>query len=425
MIDPFSGSGRAGDLLQLVREARKLLGEAGEGEGPLQCPKCERPAPLDGTFCIGCGHRLRLPCPRCKALTVSGMAYCSACGVELSAQVVDAEIEALAREAEERRLKEERNLLRRYQATTVLESGRVRHLLGTRKDDGLKEFVKVASSKAGRRLLENEVKALEAIGEHPGVIRLQEHRDQEDELVAVFEHVPSRSIRFPVAIPRLLEIVSSTLETLVHVHGQGIVHADLKPAHLMFRADDTPVLVDWNIAQEPGPSKFSAFTPMFAAPEQIVGDRVDFGADVYAVGVILYLLFTHDRFPAVLEESAEPEPMLQVLQAKKAMNRAYLSKATVYKGKLASLQQQVQSVGPAQGGALEERRVLGAKYLFSSELSRTQDVNAEIRLTGEVLAVVQRATQVDPADRYPSAAAMKEAVDAILARVAPAEGGEA
>ena len=44
---------------------------------------------------------------------------------------------------------------------------------------------------------------------------------------------------------------------------------------------------------------------MFAAPEQIVGDHIDVGVDLYAMGVILYLLFTHDRFPAVLEETAE------------------------------------------------------------------------------------------------------------------------
>ena len=111
--------------------------------------------------------------------------------------------------------------------------------------------------------------------------------------------------------------------------------------------------------------------------------------------------------------------MRQVLQAKKAMNRAYLSEATVYKGKLASLQQQdqVQQLAPSSGSGLEERRVLGAKYLFSSELARTQDVNAEIRVTGDVLKIVQRATAVDPDDRYPDAAAMQAAVDDILTRL--------
>ena len=49
------------------------------------------------------------------------------------------------------------------------------------------------------------------------------------------------------------------------------------------------------------------------------------------------------------------------------------------------------------------------------ELARTQDVHAEIRVTGEVLRIVQRATAVDPGDRYPDAESMQAALDAILA----------
>lgn len=425
-MDPFDvhTGGRPAELLQLVREARKLIHEAGSGQEPA-CPKCQATTPLQAVFCVACGTRLRLPCPGCETTCWAGLDYCGACGFHLTQEAVGDAVQALAEEAEAARKKREADLLNAYEKTTVLEDGRVQHLLGVRKDDGRKQFVKVARSKAGRRLLLNELAALTAIGPHPGVIALEQHRDQETELVAVFEHVPSQPLRFPLAIPRLLEIVSGVLRTLEHAHAAGIVHADLKPAHVLLREGADPVLIDWNIAQTPGPSKFQAFTPMFAAPEQVFGDRIDPRADLYAVGTILYLLFTHDRFPAVLEERSEPAPMLEVLQAKKVMNRAYLSSGTFYKGKLKSLQQQVQNVagldGGDGGGGLEERRVLGAKYLFSSELSRTQDVNAEIRLTGDILKVVQRATAVDPDDRFPDAQAMRAAVDAVLARVE--EGG--
>ncbi|HBP17253.1 MAG TPA: hypothetical protein DEA08_05570 [Planctomycetes bacterium] len=409
------------EMLRLVREARRLLYEAGDGPTPPTCAECGQTPPLEATFCVGCGHRLRFPCPECERLCRTGQAHCAHCGHALTAEVVAGTLTTLAEQAEEERRRREEDLLRDYEKTRVLEEGRVRHLLGTRRDDGRQEFVKVAYSGPGRRLLSNELAMLERVGEHPGVVKLLRQRSSEEQLVAVFEHVPSEGMRFPVAIPRLLRITSSLLSTLAHVHAQGVVHADLKPAHVMLPegADDRPVLIDWNVSQEPGPSRFEAFTPMFAAPEQIVGDHLDHRVDLYAVGVILYLLFTHDRFPAVLEEASEHEPMRQVLQAKKAMNRAYLSEATVYKGKLASLQQQdqVQQLAPSSGSGLEERRVLGAKYLFSSELARTQDVNAEIRVTGDVLKIVQRATAVDPDDRYPDAAAMQAAVDDILTRL--------
>src|SRR5690606_9963760 len=214
--------------------------------------------------------------------------------------------------------------------------------------------------------------------------------------------------------------------TLEHAHARGIVHCDLKPKHLLL-LERGPVLIDWNIAQPPGRSRFGAYTPLFAAPEQI-GGRVDPRTDLYALGVILYLLFTHDRFPAVLEETREPEPLLEVLQAKKAMNRAYLTSMTQFRGKLAKLQQDPQQQlvmvqtnagspgGHGPGADLEARRVLGAKYLFASELQRTHDVNAEIRLTGALLEVVRRATAVAPDDRFPDAASMRRAVEELLER---------
>ncbi|HHO51430.1 MAG TPA: hypothetical protein ENK18_11265 [Deltaproteobacteria bacterium] len=398
------------ELLSLVREARKLLAEAGEGSGPLRCDACEQPAPLEGSFCASCGKQLRFPCPRCSHDSHVRMGYCVSCGLELSAERVGEKLNAMSAAADARRRRRREDLLRRFSSTEVVHDGRVQHLIGIC-PDGTRAFVKIARSRSGRRLLDNEITRIRALQDHPGVARLIEARADDERSIAIFEHVPRTTIRFPVAIGRLLRIVSSVLDTLAHAHRCGVVHADLKPAHLLLRDDDTPVIIDWNIAQAPGPSLFDAFTPLFAAPEQIVGDEIDGRVDLYAVGVILYLLFTHDRFPAVLEEQGHVDRMVELLQARPAMNRAFLSEGTVYKGKLARLQQ----LGGDDG--LQERRVLGAKYLFSSELSRTADVNADIRLTGEILAVVKRATAIDPSDRYPDAASMGAAVAALLGEV--------
>lgn len=407
------------DLVLGLREARRLLAEAGEAGGPLPCAGCQRPAPFEAAFCAGCGARLRFPCPRCEATCRQGDAWCGGCGVELERGLVADRLAALERAAEEERRRRERAPLRAYASTRVTAEHPVRHVVGTR-HDGTKEFVKLAHTPHGRRLLEGELAALTTIGAHPGVVAVKEHREHDGALVVVFEHHAPEQIRFPVAIPRLLEVVDGVLAALEHVHGRGIVHCDLKPKHVLL-VERGPLLIDWNIAQAPGSSRFGAYTPLFAAPEQIVGDRIDARTDLYALGVMLYLLFTHDRFPAVLEERKEPEPLLEVLQAKKAMNRAYLTSVTQYGGKLARLQavQQAQPGVAAPGGGagdVEARRVLGAKYLFTSELQRTHDVNAEIRLTGAVLEVVRRATAVDPADRFADAASMRRAVRSLLAR---------
>ncbi len=406
-----------------LREARRLLAEAGEGEGPPTCAGCRRAAPFEATFCPGCGARLRFPCPRCEAACRQGDAWCGGCGVELEQGLVADRLAALARAAEDERRRREEAPLRVYASTRVLAELPVRHVVGTR-PDGTNEFVKIAHTAHGRRLLEGELAALTTIGAHPGIVAVNEHREHDGALVVVFEHHEPEQIRFPVAIPRLLRLVAGVLAALEHAHARGVVHCDLKPKHVLL-LDRGPLLIDWNIAQPAGPSRFGAYTPLFAAPEQI-GGRVDARTDLYALGVMLYLLFTHDRFPAVLEETREPEPLLEVLQAKKAMNRAFLSSGTQYGGKLARLQQNVmqqhlnvvQQQAPAPAGPtdLEARRVLGAKYLFASELQRTHDVNAEIRLTGALLEVVRRATSIEPGDRFPDAASMRREVEALLAR---------
>lgn len=417
------------DLVLGLREARRLLAEAGEGEGPLRCSGCQRAAPFEATFCAGCGARLRFPCPRCEAACRQGDAWCGACGVELERGVVAERLAALERAADEERRRRAEEPLRAYASTRVTAELPVRHVVGTRAD-GTKEFVKIAHTAHGRRLLEGELAALTAVGPHPRVVAVKEHREHDGALVVVFEHHEPEQIRFPVAIPQLLRIVAGVLEALEHAHARGIVHCDLKPKHVLL-LERGPLLIDWNIAQPPGPSRFGAYTPLFAAPEQI-GGRVDARTDLYALGVMLYLLFTHDRFPAVLEETREPEPLLEVLQAKKAMNRAFLTSSTQYGGKLAKLQQhapqqvlmQMNAPPPPPGGGaeLEARRVLGAKYLFTSELQRTHDVNSEIRLTGALLEVVRRATAIDPSDRFPDAASMRRDVEALLGRCGGAAG---
>lgn len=422
-------------IVDAVREGRRLLAEAGAADGPRPCPSCKAGTVLDATFCAGCGARLRFPCPRCEGPCRAGDGFCGGCGAALGDDVVAARVASLAEAEEKERRRRADAPLRAYASTRVLAERPVRHVVGERRDGG-RDFVKIADEGLGRRLLENERWALETIGAHPGVVRLQDRREHDGQLVLVLEHLEPARLRFPVAIPRLLRLVEAVLDTLTHVHARGVVHCDLKPKHLAIKetdgGPDRVVLIDWNVAQAPGPSRFGAYTPLFAAPEQVVGDKVDARVDLYALGVILYLLFTHDRFPAVLEETREPEPLLDVLQAKKAMNRAYLTNQTVYAGKLAALQrsgpgrqlnlpqehQQQLDAAPPASSALEQRRVLGAKLLFTTELQRTHDVNAEIRLTGMVLAIVQKATAVDPGDRYPDAAAMRTAVRAALAHVA-------
>lgn len=92
------------------------------------------------------------------------------------------------------------------------------------------------------------------------------------------------------------------LSAVADAHANLIVHRDLKPSNVLVRNDGQVKLLDFGIAKLLAPEGDTAtmltmegggaLTPRFAAPEQVTGGTVTTATDVYALGVLLYLLFT-------------------------------------------------------------------------------------------------------------------------------------
>ena len=80
-----------------------------------------------------------------------------------------------------------------------------------------------------------------------------------------------------------------------------MIHRDIKAANLLVTPDGTPKLLDFGIAKIVDPSlagshaatMMRAMTPDSASPEQVRGESITIAADVYALGVLLYRLLTH------------------------------------------------------------------------------------------------------------------------------------
>ena len=86
-------------------------------------------------------------------------------------------------------------------------------------------------------------------------------------------------------------------DALDYAHGMGVVHRDIKPANLLFHTDGRLLLSDFGIVRlqaMPGLTTAGSFlgTAEYASPEQISTGDVDFRADIYSLGVILYELLT-------------------------------------------------------------------------------------------------------------------------------------
>lgn len=143
---------------------------------------------------------------------------------------------------------------------------------------------------------------------HPGittVFDIDEHDDgPERRLFLVMELMVGRDLRQVIAtapgglpVGRVGELGAQIADALAAAHRAGVVHRDVKPANLFLLDDGRAKVCDFGIARLADATKItatgaSAGTPLYMAPEQIRGERVDHRTDLYAFGCVLYELLT-------------------------------------------------------------------------------------------------------------------------------------
>jgi serine/threonine protein kinase/Tol biopolymer transport system component len=173
------------------------------------------------------------------------------------------------------------------------------------------------------------------------------------------EHIDVYCDQNGLGVRARVKLLLDTLRAVEKAHANLIVHRDLKPSNILVRTDGQAKLLDFGIAKllsndgKTGDSPLTleggrALTPEYAAPEQLRGEPVTPATDVYASGVLLYVLLTGHhpagdapRTPASLvkaildSDPARPSEIVALTQSNKESAVANAARRATTPDKLA------------------------------------------------------------------------------------------
>ena len=147
--------------------------------------------------------------------------------------------------------------------------------------------------------------------DHPNIARLLDGGTTDEGLpYFVMEYVDGQPLDIycderRLDIPSRLELFRTVCGAVQYAHQNLVVHRDLKPSNILVTSDGHVKLLDFGIAKllaADAEDTFSSatvsarfLTLAYASPEQIKGERITTGSDVYSLGVVLYELLTGHR----------------------------------------------------------------------------------------------------------------------------------
>ncbi len=179
----------------------------------------------------------------------------------------------------------------------------------------------------------------------------------------------------PIPAARAVRILEQVTSALGAAHAAGVVHRDLKPDNIFLvggivggNASDDVRVVDFGAAKIVGSSRVTRQgivfgTPHYMSPEQASGQPVDHRADIYALGVIMYEMFTGrvpfeaDTYMGVLTQHmfVQPVPPSQVSPAARELGALEEITLTCLAKKPEERYASMSELGAALGAAVHRR----------------------------------------------------------------------
>ena len=199
------------------------------------------------------------------------------------------------------------NLNEIYEIRQVLGKGKFGLVkLGIHRGNGRKVAIKIINKKLVTAIDVQQVKTeidILKIAKHPNIIQLYDVLENENYIYIImeycaggdlFSYIEKRGFRLPET--RAAEIIHKLSTAVFFLHEYGVVHRDLKPENILM-TDNSPNadirLVDFGLGKIIGPGEmctdpFGTFS--YVAPEVLKEKPYSFKVDLFAIGIIAYLL---------------------------------------------------------------------------------------------------------------------------------------
>ncbi|MCU0834573.1 MAG: SUMF1/EgtB/PvdO family nonheme iron enzyme [Chromatiaceae bacterium] len=188
--------------------------------------------------------------------------------------------------------------------------------------------------------------------QHPQIVTIYDFNIADGLHYFSMEYLPNGTLADQIArglsLEQAIDITRRVAQALSVAHDQGVIHRDIKPQNILFRADGTPVLTDFGIARAvragADATQLTHFgmvigSPRYMSPEQSMSQPTDARSDLYSLGVVFYEMLTREApyqaddvislamkhcsapLPVLPEPLAAFQPILDRLLAKKPEDR--------------------------------------------------------------------------------------------------------